>query len=162
MPSVAARIDGLRVQYGAESFDARVRRAMHGEPVFYAREGGVDFGTPVPELTSWVDSIEDAFGSDFVLIATAIQPGVPSLMPVNVDPCLVDHWIDDRRLCDGCDGSCIGKTRSCSEERDLRAANRPKRSANELWAAPEIVQPVDLLEDSAPPDEQVVMAYLGR
>jgi len=162
MPTVAARIDGLRVQYGAESFDARLRRAMDGEPVFHAREGGVEFGTPVPELANWVDSMEDAFGSDFVLISTAIQPGVPSLMPVTVDPCVVDRWLDDRRLCGGCDGSCIGKPRRCSEEKDLRTASRRKPSANELWAAPEIVQPLDLIENSPQPDEQVVMVYLGR
>lgn len=162
MPTVTARIDGLRAQYGTESFDARLRRAMDGEPVFHAREDGVEFGTPVPELAKWVDSIEDAFGSDFVLIGTTIQPGVPSLISRTVDPCVVDRWIDDRRLCDGCDGSCIGKPRRCSEERDLRAASRRKPSANELWAAPEIVQPDDLIEDTPRPDEQVVMVYLGR
>lgn len=162
MPAVAARIDGLRAQFGAESFDARLRRAMRGEPVFYAREGGVEFGTPSAELNRWANNMEEAFGPELVLIGTTIEHGLPSLLPVTTDPCLLDGRLENRRLCAGCDGGCIGKSRRCSEEMHVRSARRPKPAATELWAAPEIVQPVDLVDDSTRPDEQEVMEYLGR
>lgn len=48
MPVVAALIDEYRTVFGAASIDGVIRRAMKGEPVFYAQENGHTFGTPSP------------------------------------------------------------------------------------------------------------------
>jgi hypothetical protein len=48
MPVTAALIDEYRKVFGAGSIDGVIRRAMKGEPVFYAQENGHTFGTPSP------------------------------------------------------------------------------------------------------------------
>jgi hypothetical protein len=47
MPTVAAWIDELRAEFGAEGIDAQIRAGMRGEPVFWASEAGHTVGTPV-------------------------------------------------------------------------------------------------------------------
>jgi len=48
MPVTAALVDEYRKVFGAASIDGVLRRAMKGEPVFYAVENGHTFGTPIP------------------------------------------------------------------------------------------------------------------
>ena len=48
MPNVAAFIDAMREAFGKAEIDKQIRRGMRGEPVFYAREGGKEVGTPLP------------------------------------------------------------------------------------------------------------------
>jgi hypothetical protein len=48
MPVTAALIDEYRKVFGAASIDGVIRRAMKGEPVFYAQENGHTFGAPSP------------------------------------------------------------------------------------------------------------------
>ena len=45
MPEVTAFIDSMRKEFGAAEIDSIIRRGMRGEPVFYAREGGIEIGT---------------------------------------------------------------------------------------------------------------------
>lgn len=49
MPSIAAWVASLRDVFGNEMMDDLIRRGRDGEPVFYARENGVTFGTRLPE-----------------------------------------------------------------------------------------------------------------
>lgn len=51
MPETAAFIDALREAFGAEAINGQIRRGMKGEPVFHAREGGFEIGTPLPPRT---------------------------------------------------------------------------------------------------------------
>lgn len=55
MPLTAAFIDGLREMCGKDEIDDIIRRGMRGEPVFYARENGVEIGTKIPrgKAVSW-------------------------------------------------------------------------------------------------------------
>lgn len=48
MPVTAKLIDEFREVFGAKSIDQSLRRAMNGEPTFYAEENGHKFGTPSP------------------------------------------------------------------------------------------------------------------
>ena len=48
MPVTAQLIDEYRAVFGKENIDQVMRRAMKGEPVFYAEENGHTFGTPSP------------------------------------------------------------------------------------------------------------------
>lgn len=48
MPVTAQLIDEYRAVFGKENIDQVIRRAMNGEPVFYAVENGHTFGTPSP------------------------------------------------------------------------------------------------------------------
>jgi hypothetical protein len=48
MPVTAQLIDEYRAVFGKENIDGVIRRAMKGEPVFYAEENGHTFGTPSP------------------------------------------------------------------------------------------------------------------
>jgi hypothetical protein len=45
MPVTAAFIDQMRTMFGQESVDAQIRAGLRGEPMFWAREGGVEIGT---------------------------------------------------------------------------------------------------------------------
>lgn len=47
MPETARFIDGLREAFGKESIDGQIRAGMNGSPVFYARENGIEIGTPL-------------------------------------------------------------------------------------------------------------------
>lgn len=48
MPVTAQLIDEYRAVFGKDNIDQVIRRAMKGEPVFYAVENGLTFGTPSP------------------------------------------------------------------------------------------------------------------
>jgi hypothetical protein len=48
MPVTAQLIDEYRAVFGKDNIDQLIRRAMKGEPVFYAEENGHTFGTPSP------------------------------------------------------------------------------------------------------------------
>jgi hypothetical protein len=48
MPVTAAWIDEMRAAFGKESIDGQLRKAMKGEPVFFAQENGHTVGTPSP------------------------------------------------------------------------------------------------------------------
>jgi hypothetical protein len=48
MPVTAQLIDEYRAVFGTDNIDKVLRRAMKGEPVFYAEENGHTFGTPSP------------------------------------------------------------------------------------------------------------------
>lgn len=48
MPVTAQLIDEYRAVFGKDNIDKVIRRAMNGEPVFYAEENGHKFGTPSP------------------------------------------------------------------------------------------------------------------
>lgn len=48
MPITAAWIDELRQAFGKESIDGQIRKAMRGEPVFFASENGHTVGTASP------------------------------------------------------------------------------------------------------------------
>lgn len=50
MPVVSAFIDDLRAAFGAEGINASIRRGMAGQSgAFWAREGGLEVGTPPPQ-----------------------------------------------------------------------------------------------------------------
>lgn len=51
MPVTAQLIDEFRAVFGKDNIDGVLRRAMKGEPVFYAKENGHTFGTPSPART---------------------------------------------------------------------------------------------------------------
>ena len=46
MPTVAAWIDELRHEFGADGINAQIRRGMNGEQAFHATENGHSVGTP--------------------------------------------------------------------------------------------------------------------
>lgn len=52
MPSITAWVATLREAFGDEMMDDVIRRGHRGEPVFYAKENGVEFGTPLPPPAS--------------------------------------------------------------------------------------------------------------
>jgi len=45
MPGVTAFIDSMRAAFGKEVIDSIIRRGMRGEPVFFAKENGIEVGT---------------------------------------------------------------------------------------------------------------------
>lgn len=53
MPMTGAFVDALRDAFGVEEINAIVRRGRAGEPVFFAREAGREFGTPLPSGRGW-------------------------------------------------------------------------------------------------------------
>jgi hypothetical protein len=48
MPVTAAWIDEMRAAFGTASIDGQIKKAMKGEPVFFAQENGHTVGTPSP------------------------------------------------------------------------------------------------------------------
>ena len=48
MPEISAFVEALR-----DAFNAIVRRGRAGEPVFFAREAGREFGTPLSSGSGW-------------------------------------------------------------------------------------------------------------
>lgn len=59
MPEISAWVASLRNAFGDEEIEALIRRGRDGEPVFFAREGGATYGTPLPRGDGW-----DASGVD--------------------------------------------------------------------------------------------------
>ncbi|WP_434667768.1 hypothetical protein P5W99_36105 [Paraburkholderia sp. A3BS-1L] len=53
MHEIARFVDALRVAFGADEINASVRRGRAGEPVFYAREREIEFGTKLPTGSNW-------------------------------------------------------------------------------------------------------------
>ncbi|MEK6418049.1 MAG: hypothetical protein V4801_00425 [Burkholderia gladioli] len=53
MPLIADFVDAPRDTFGVEEINAIVRRGRAGEPVFFAREAGREFGTPLPSGRGW-------------------------------------------------------------------------------------------------------------
>lgn len=53
MPEIGEFVDALREAFGVEEINAIVRRGRAGEPVFFAREAGHEFGTPLPSGRGW-------------------------------------------------------------------------------------------------------------
>ncbi|MCX5545491.1 hypothetical protein M3A49_39730 [Paraburkholderia sp. CNPSo 3076] len=53
MPESARFVDALCDAFGADEIDAIVRQGRDGEPVFYAREAGVEYGTRLPSGRGW-------------------------------------------------------------------------------------------------------------
>ncbi len=53
MPEIARFVEALREAFGADEINAIVRRGRTGEPVFFAREGGMEFGTPLATAAGW-------------------------------------------------------------------------------------------------------------
>lgn len=48
MPTVTAWIDALREVFGVSEINDVIRKGMNGTPGFYARENGIEVGTPFP------------------------------------------------------------------------------------------------------------------
>lgn len=48
MPTVAVFIDECRAAFGTEIINEQMRKGMHGSPVFYASENGMEVGTKIP------------------------------------------------------------------------------------------------------------------
>jgi hypothetical protein len=46
MPETAAFVDEMRAIFGREHVDGQIRLGMRGQPVFWARENGIEIGTP--------------------------------------------------------------------------------------------------------------------
>lgn len=53
MPEIASFVSALRQAFGADEINAIVRRGRKGEPVFFAREGGIEYGTRLPSGSGW-------------------------------------------------------------------------------------------------------------
>jgi hypothetical protein len=53
MPVIRAFVDAVRDAFGAEEINAIVRRGRAGEPVFFACENGMEFGTRLPAGRTW-------------------------------------------------------------------------------------------------------------
>lgn len=53
MPEISAFVERLREAFGPAEIDALVRRGRAGEPVFFARERGIEFGTPLLAGSPW-------------------------------------------------------------------------------------------------------------
>ncbi len=49
MPEVAAFIDEMREAFGAAEINASIKAGMAGQRTFYARENGLEVGTPMDE-----------------------------------------------------------------------------------------------------------------
>ncbi len=49
MPNVAQWVDDLRAAFGRDLIDGQIRAGVSGHAVFWAREGGVEIGTPPRE-----------------------------------------------------------------------------------------------------------------
>ncbi|MFP3637484.1 hypothetical protein [Paraburkholderia sp. SIMBA_054] len=143
MPTVAAHIDALRLAHGQQAVDDRLRRAANGEPAFYAREGPHEFGTLMPTLAPWVAALDEAFNGEFSIVAAEIGPDLPSVTRSEFTASAAQ--MEGRRFCDGCDGSCVGTAKRCSETAARLAMRKARtvREHSELWASPAIVQPVE-------------------
>ncbi len=81
MPEIARFVEALREAFGADEINAIVRRGRAGEPVFFAREGGMEFGTPLATAAGW-----DARRSSTATIATtaAARVSKPGCAAVNI------------------------------------------------------------------------------
>lgn len=64
MPETAKFVDMLRIAFGAEAVDGQIRRAMRGEPTFWAREAGREVGTRNTAVTAVIRY--DAHGVSYV------------------------------------------------------------------------------------------------
>lgn len=162
MPLVAAQIDVLRLRHGAPAVNDRLRRAKAGEAVFYAREEGAEFGCLPPELTAWASSLEEAFGGDFSLIGIQTGPDLPSISPPPSDHAVTAAGLEGRSMCLGCNGSCVGTNRRCSEQKELMALRQRPARPDELWISPSVAQPVEPINHEVDPGDPVVLEYLGR
>lgn len=60
MPTVAAWIDGLRAEFGAESINASIKNGMAGGTDFWASENGIEIGNRAPR--------ENSIGSDQMVL----------------------------------------------------------------------------------------------
>lgn len=49
MPQTARFIDEMRAIFGREHVDGQIRLGLRGQPVFWARENGMEIGTRPPE-----------------------------------------------------------------------------------------------------------------
>ena len=141
MPGVAAQIDALRLRHGNEPVDGRIRRAQAGEPSFYAIEGDHTFGVVPASLASWAESIDQAFGGDFSLIAYETGPDLPG----EIDPEALSRATARMRpeFCPGCNGSCVGTALRCSEHRARHARATPGARPRELWITGAVPVPAD-------------------
>lgn len=146
MPGVAAHIDGLRLRFGPDAVDARLRQAKAGEATFYAREGPNEFGTAPSELQPWLASLDEAFNGEFSAIAAETGPDLPTVT-LGDSPARSSNF-SMRLFCDGCDGSCVGTARRCSEMRQSLAikSRSSGRKEKELWASPAEVQPIEFVD----------------
>lgn len=59
MPTVAAIIDDIRAAFGADAINPSIKGGMSGVPTFYARENGLEVGTPLDLSGHKVISGED-------------------------------------------------------------------------------------------------------
>ena len=69
MPLVAAFIDDLRTEFGAEYINDIIRSGIDGQPVFHASENGHQVGTPLPSVAGKSVSMADIDLRSFSAIA---------------------------------------------------------------------------------------------
>lgn len=48
MPSTAAFLEQMKEAFGADDIEAAIKAAKDGQPTFYARENGIEYGTRMP------------------------------------------------------------------------------------------------------------------
>jgi hypothetical protein len=53
MPEISAFVGSLREAFGADEINDLIRRGRAGEPVFFAAENGLEFGTRAPAGLAW-------------------------------------------------------------------------------------------------------------
>lgn len=59
MPFVTSIIDDFREHFPEADVVAAVRAGMDGQPLFHAVEGGLEVGTPFPDLSARAVSLKD-------------------------------------------------------------------------------------------------------
>jgi hypothetical protein len=59
MPHTAAWVDSVREAFGADMVNGQIKKAMRGEPTFYARENGHEIGTRDMRATAAIHTGRD-------------------------------------------------------------------------------------------------------
>lgn len=72
MPRIASMIDDLRREIGLLPVDRQIRRALRGEPVFYAKENGREIGTPLKRGTVEIYWDERGISQERAIVLPAV------------------------------------------------------------------------------------------
>jgi len=59
MPTVAAWIDQLREAFGADQINPSIKAGIQGQPTFWAKENGLEAGTPHPNQKNAMERAAD-------------------------------------------------------------------------------------------------------
>jgi len=60
MPNVAVFIDAMRAAFGTDDINTQIKRGGNGEPVFWASENGIEWGTKLGDHSKQMEIMRTA------------------------------------------------------------------------------------------------------